>query len=129
MGTLILLVVLINNTLRTSPAFGSPNRQLQRTEQIADLIIKESKGEPFNLGLISKQNYDESYRYFLENKNSTLEKDQNKITNQLFVICEDGDTCKPEGHSQYQIAVFGIAKIDNQWQVNNIKIYHLEHTK
>lgn len=128
-ATFILLIVLIINNLRTSPSFGSPNHQLQRTEQVADLIIKESKGQPFNLGLISKNNYDESYRYFLENKNSTLEKDQNKITDQLFVICEDGDSCKPEGHSQYQIAVFGIAKIDSQYQIDGIKIYRLIHKK
>ncbi|HSV95039.1 MAG TPA: glycosyltransferase family 39 protein [Spirochaetia bacterium] len=128
-ATIIFLIAIITNALSTSPTLGSPNRQLQRTEQVADLIIKESKEEPFNLGLISKQNYDESYRYFLENKNSALEKDQNKITNQLFVICEDGDTCKPEGHSQYQIAIFGIAKIDNQWEVDNIKIYRLIHPK
>lgn len=127
--SLVLLLVIIVNNLRLSPAFGNPNRQLQRTEQVVDLIIRESKGEPFNLGLISKQNYDESYRYFLENKKASLEKNQNKITDQLFVICEDGDECKPQGHSQYQIAVFGIAHIDNMWQVDYIKIYRLIHTK
>lgn len=126
---LILVMVIIINNLRTSPAFGTPNRQLQRTEEVADLIIKESKGEPFNFGLISKQNYDESYRYFLENKDASLEKDQNKKTDQLFVVCEDGESCAPEGHSQYQIAVFGVAHIESQWQIENIKIYRLVHTK
>lgn len=124
-----LLAIFVANTLRTGPTFDKPNYQLRRTEEIADLIIRESGGEPFNLGLIAKNNYDESYRYILENKKAALEKDQNKITNQLFVICEDGDKCKPEGHSQYQIAVFGIAHVDQEWQIDNIKIYRLIHTK
>lgn len=124
-----LLAIFVANTLRTSPTFDNPNYQLRRTEEIADLIIRESRGESFNLGLIAKNNYDESYRYILENKKAALEKDQNIITNQLFVICEDGDKCKPEGHSQYQIAIFGIAHIDQEWQIDNIKIYRLIHTK
>lgn len=125
----LIIVFLVYLNIYQSPAFGSPNRQLQRTEAAADLIIKESKGQPFNFGLIAKQNYDESYRYFLENKHSALEPDQNKITDQLFVICEDGDSCQPEGNSQYQIAVFGIAHVENQWQIDYLKIYRLIHTK
>ena len=127
--TYVFLLIFVVNTLRTSPTFGSPNHQLQRTQVVADLIIKESLGQPFNFGLIAKQNYDESYRYFLENKHASLEPDQNKITDQLFVVCEDGDSCHPEGSSQYQIAVFGIAHIDQQWQADSIKIYRLVHTK
>jgi 4-amino-4-deoxy-L-arabinose transferase-like glycosyltransferase len=127
--SLVLLLGLIVHSFITSPSFGIPNNQLKRTEAVADLIIKESEGKPFNLGLIAKQNYDESYRYFLENKRSALEKDQNKITDQLFVICEDGPSCKPEGHSQYQIAVFGVAHVEKEWQVDYIKIFRLIHTK
>ncbi len=125
----ISLVLLVFLNLKYSPTFGNPNNQLRRTEQVADLIIKQSNGQPFNLGLIAKQNYDESYRYFLENKHSALEPDENKITNQLFVICEDGDSCQPEGNSQYQIAIFGMAHVVNEWQIDYIKIYRLVHFK
>lgn len=125
----LIIVFLVYLNIYQNPAFGNPNRQLQRTEAAVNLIIKESKGQPFNFGLIAKQNYDESYRYFLENKHSGLEPDQNKITGQLFVICEDGDKCKPEGNSQYQIAVFGVAHVENQWQIDYLKIYRLVHTK
>ena len=125
----LFIVSLVYLNIKNSPAFGTPNRQLQRTEAAVDLIIKESKGEPFNFGLIAKQNYDESYKYFLENKHASLEPDQNKITDQLFVICEDGEKCQPEGNSQYQVAVFGIAHIENQWQIDYLKIYRLVHTQ
>jgi len=123
----ILTAALLFLNLKFSPTFGTPNRQLQRTEAVVNLIIKESHNQPFNFGLIAKQNYDESYRYFLENDHSSLEPDQNKITNQLFVVCEDGDSCHPEGSSQYQIAIFGVAHIDQQWQIDSIKIYRLIH--
>jgi 4-amino-4-deoxy-L-arabinose transferase-like glycosyltransferase len=124
---LLALVVAVN--LRHSPAFDNPNRQLQRTEAAVDLIIKESKGEPFNFGLIAKQNYDESYRYFLENKKSNLVRGEVKIVDQLFVICEDGDKCQPEGHPDWQIAVFGPSHVVSQWQIDYLKIYRLEHTR
>lgn len=127
-GTLLVSYLVYLN-LANSPAFGSPNRQLQRTEQAVDLIIQESKGLPFNFGLIAKQNYDESYRYVLENKKASLVKEEDKIVDQLFVICEDGDSCKPEGNPQWQVAVFGQAHIIGEWQIDYLKIYRLVHTK
>jgi len=124
-----LLAIFVANTLRSSPAFDSPNYQLRRTEEAADLVIKESLGEPFNFGLIAKQNYDESYRYFLENKNANLVRGEIKIVDQLFVICEDGDKCQPEGNPAWQIAVFGPSHVVSMWQIDYLKIYRLEHTK
>ena len=94
-----------------------------------DLIIKESNSQPFNFGLIAKQNYDESYRYFLENKNTGLVRGEEKIVDQLFVICEDGDSCQPEGHPAWQIAKFGPSHVVGQWQIDYLKIYRLVHTK
>lgn len=107
--------------------FYPPNNQLQRTEKIADLIIKESKGEQFNFALIAKQNYDESYRYFLENKKADFVRGEDKISDQLFVVCEDGDKCQPEGDPAYQVAIFGPSTIIDQWQVDYIKVYKLIH--
>lgn len=123
------LVSLVYLNINQSPAFGTPNRQLQRTEAAVDLIINESKGEPFNFGLIAKQNYDESYRYFLENKNAKMVRGEDKIVSQLFVICEDGDKCQPEGNPQWQIAVFGPSHVVSMWQIDYLKIYRLVHSK
>ncbi|HCQ31287.1 TPA: hypothetical protein DIU27_02815 [Candidatus Collierbacteria bacterium] len=125
----VLIIFLFINSLIFSPVKENPNRQLQRTEQAVDLIIKESNGQPFNFGLIAKQNYDESYRYFLENKNAGLVRGEDKIVDQLFVICEDGDGCQPEGHPDWQIAIFGPSHIVGQWQIDFLKIYRLIHTK
>ena len=124
---LALLVAILYFSLTQSPLKFPPNRQLQVTETAVDLVIKESGGQPFNFGLIAKQNYDESYRYFFENKHSLLTRSEDKITDQLFVICEDGDKCQPEGHPQWQIAAFGPSTTVSTWNVNHLKIYKLVH--
>jgi 4-amino-4-deoxy-L-arabinose transferase-like glycosyltransferase len=122
------VIALVYINLKFSPTFGSPNNQLKRTESAVDLIIKESNGEPFNFGLIAKQNYDESYRYFLENKNALLVRGEEKIVDQLFVICEDGEKCQPEGNPAWQIAVFGPSHIVSEWRIDHLIIYRLVHT-
>ncbi len=109
--------------LNYSPVRQEPNRQLATTESAVDFIIAKSQGKPFNFGLIAKQNYDESYRYFFENKASQMVRGEVSVTDQLFVICEDGDKCVPEGNPAYQIAIFGPAKVVNQWKINNLNIY------
>ncbi len=124
--SLCLFVYLVFLNTKFSPLWQQPNRQMQVTEQAVDLIIKESNNNPFNFGLIAKQNYDESYRYFLENKNSKMVRGEVGLTDQLFVICEDGDKCQPEGNPAYQIAIFGPAKVINTWQINHLKIYLLK---
>jgi len=125
----LILVFLIFLSLSKSPVLETPNNQLKRTEEAVDIIIEKSNGDPFNFALIAKQNYDESYRYFLENKKANLVSGDVKVTDQLFVVCEDGDLCAPEGHSRYQIAIFGPAKIDQQWTHDYLKIYRLVHSQ
>lgn len=124
---LIIFVFLVFINLQNTPIKDTPNRQASRTEEIVNQIITDAKNEPFNFALIAKQNYDESYRYFLENKKANLVRGEDKVTNQLYVVCEDGDQCQPEGNSLWSVAVFGIAKIDKEWQVDGIRIYRLIH--
>lgn len=121
------LYFLVYLAVINSPLNFAPNRQLQRTEAIVDLIIEQADGQPFNFGLIAKQNYDESYRYFLENKHANLVRGEEGITDQLFVVCEDGDDCQPEGNPAWQIAIFGPAATADTWQVDHIKVYRLIH--
>lgn len=125
--TIVFYLTYLN--LNHSPVRQAPNRQLAVTKEAVDLVIKESGWQPFNFGLIAKQNYDESYRYFFENKKSKLVRGEEGITEQLFVICEDGDKCQPEGNPAYQIAIFGPAKVVNTWQVNHLKIYKMQKSQ
>jgi len=121
------LAILIYLSLAFSPLKEIPNNQLTRTREITSLIIKESGGKPFNFGLIAKQNYDESYRYFFELDGAKMFRGEEAITDQLFVVCEDA-TCQPEGSPTYQVAIFGPSKTQKQWQVGGINIYRLTHT-
>ena len=121
------LAILIYLSVIFSPVKDTPNNQLARTREISSLIIKESEGEPFNFGLIAKQNYDESYRYFFEVNNAKMFRGEDKITNQLFVVCEDSN-CQPEGSPVYQVAIFGPSTTQKQWRVGGINIYRLTHT-
>lgn len=125
LGLLLFAVFTVIN-IQQSPLQYSPNRQMQRTEEVVETIIESSQQEDFNFGLIAKQNYDESYRYFFENKNANLVRGEDGITDQLFVVCEDKE-CQPEGNPAWQIAIFGPADTVDQWQIDHIQVFKLVH--
>lgn len=126
---LFLLSSIIYYSINSSPILKTANHQLSRTQAAVDSIIKESNGQPFNFGLIAKQNYDESYRYFFENKKSKLVRGEDGITDQLFVICEDGDKCQPEGNPAWQVAIFGPSKTVKEWRIDYLRLFRLVHQK
>jgi len=112
---LVLILSLIENPLKYPPSC-----QMEKTAEISQKIAGEAQSQPFNLGLIAKQNYDAGYRYFLEKwGKKAVEIDAQKadetITDQLFVVCEIQD-CQPVGHPQAEIANFGWSKIEQEWE-------------
>jgi len=122
-----LFLFLVYASLSQNPFLYPPNRQLQTVDAITDSIIEKSATQDFNLALLAKQNYDPPYRYFFYQKQSPLYTLDQKITSQLFVVCEphpDID-CYPINHPEWGIAAFGWAKIDSQWQINGITVYRL----
>lgn len=130
LGLLFILAIIILSYLGNDFHHNPPN-QLSKTEKIVDQIIEESSDKPFNFALLAKQNYDPPYRYFFLEKNAQLIDTHQEITSQLFVICEphpDID-CNPINHPEWAIASFGWAKIDKEWQLDDIKIFKLIHTK
>lgn len=129
LAVFVLAVVL---AVSQSPLKYQPGFQMQRTKEVSDKIIVESKNQPFNLGLIAKQNYDAGYRYFLEKQNKKATEidpqiaDQT-ITDQLFVICEISE-CQPATHPQAEIANFGWSKIGQEWDFPwGTKLFKLVH--
>jgi len=116
--------------------FKSPaNRQLKQTETIAGIVFEQVGGKPFNFALITRQNSDHAYRYFLEiwgNPPVVIEDPQHDperktVTDQLLVVCEVAD-CKPLGHSLWEIAGFGRAEIVGSWPApGGITIIKLVH--
>ena len=129
LGFFVLVAVnLVNNPLRYPP-----NRQLQRSKEVAQKIFEEAKGEKFNLAVLAERNYEDGYRYFLEvwgakvyhadvwNKEAT-------ISEQLFVVCERPEAeCHPTSDPKAEVANFGMSKIVNEWNIGGIRLYKLEH--
>ena len=108
----------------------APPKQLATTQKIDKSIIVESNGQPFNFSLLAKMNYDPGYRYFFSELNAPVELLQNKITDQLFVVCEPFQIeCNPINNPEWSVAAFGWAKVDKEWEINGIKIFKLIHTE
>ncbi len=131
----VFYVVFVN--LQGIPFRYAPNRQLDQTKQIAKIILKEAGGKPFNFALITGQNSDHAYRYFLEiwsNSPVVIEDfahdpERKTVTDQLLVVCEIPD-CKPLGHPLWEVAGFGRAEIVDQWPApGGITVIKLIHYK
>jgi 4-amino-4-deoxy-L-arabinose transferase-like glycosyltransferase len=123
-----LLILITVFSLLENPFRWQPNYQLKTTNQITDLIISNSDSKDFNFALLAKQNYDPPYRYILDNKQAKLVNLQDKISDQLFVVCEPFQIeCIPINNPEWAIAAFGWAKIDKEWEINGIKIFKLIH--
>jgi len=114
-------------SLKNNTFISPPLNQVETTKKITSLISTEANSQPFNLALIAKNNYDPPYRYFLELDNQPLYTLKDKKTHQLFVICEPNPDidCNPEGNPLWDIAAFGVAKVENNWQINGINIYKM----
>ncbi|MFA5828010.1 MAG: glycosyltransferase family 39 protein [Candidatus Shapirobacteria bacterium] len=126
-GSALLLILVYLSVLET-PIQYPPNNQLQTTQTIVKSILAESNNQPFNFALLAKQNYDPPYRYYFSEYNSQIYLLQDKITDQLFVVCEPWQIdCQPINNPEWNIAAFGWAKIDKQWQINGITIFKLTH--
>lgn len=105
-----------------------PNRLLNQTSDVANLIIEKSEGKPFNFGLISDSNSDHAYRYFLEIKDKKPTELEELVTDQLLVVCE-AKNCQPLINPAWEIAGFGRAEIAGEWDLDQIgiKIFKLTH--
>lgn len=124
----ILFVLITIFSILSNPFLSEPNKQYQTVNQIADLIISNSNNQNFNFSLLAKQNYDPPYRYILKNKKAKIVDLPNNMAEQLFVVCEPFQIeCNPINHPEWSVAAFGWAKIDQQWEINGIKIFKLIH--
>lgn len=123
----IIVLSLVENPLKYPP-----NYQMLKVRQIDKKIINEAEGKSFNLALIAKQNYEAGYEYFLELWGKPPvqidpQRFKETVTNQLFVVCEDS-VCEPINHPKAQIASFGWARIENQWDFPwGTKLFKLIH--
>jgi len=120
---------LINNPLQ-----WGPNRQLQRTEAVAE-IIAQSADNKFNLAVIAERNYEDAYQYFLEKwETGVVDIDplnsEETIADELYVVCElPENECDPTQNAKTEVANFGWSKIENTWQIEGVTIFKLVHSE
>ena len=131
----VLLCLLININLRNNPLKYLPNRQLQRTQEVARAVIEFSEGKPFNFAVIAERNYEGAYMYFLEMWEAPAfiaiaDILDETLTDQLFVVCEvKGEKCNPETNERPELTNFGWRKIVAQWDVADVTVYKLIHAR
>ncbi len=105
-----------------------PNRQFKTVQQVSQLIQKESHNQPFNLALLSDNNYADGYKFFLFKSGAPLKTIHQQLTDQLFVVCEKPSSqCQPLNNPLWDIAAFGWAKIAKKYPLNWVTVYKLVH--
>lgn len=135
-AALIIFLLLTENNLGGAPFRFTPNRQLNQAKEISRFVLEKTEGKPFNFALITGQNSDHAYRYFLEiwgAKPVTIEyagvdPERKTVTDQLLVVCEVSP-CQPLGNSLWEVAGFGRAEIAGEWNVSVVKVYRLVRYK
>ena len=112
------------------------NRQKNQAKVISEAVLKQAGGKPYNFALISGGNSDHAYRYFLDvlgnspvtMENTIVDPKRETVTDQLVIVCED-TSCKPLGHSLFEVAGFGRAEIVSEEDVIVVKVFKLVHYK
>lgn len=122
LAALYVLLAVLN--LQVNPLLYPPNRQLQRTQEVAKFILDKSQDKPYNFALLANNNYDAAYQFFLGRYGIKPKAVPVDKTTQLFVVCEDLP-CSPIGNPKYEVAAFGWAKMAEEYKLLGLKIYKL----
>ena len=130
-GFILFISILIWNLIGM-PFRYEPNRQKDQVKNIAQFVLDQTDGEPYNFALITPGNSDHGYRYFFEAagrkpiviENTEVDPERKTVTDQLLIVCED-ISCQPLGHPLFEVAGFGRAEIAGQWDVSVVKVFKL----
>ncbi len=121
---LIIGIVLISMVQR-SPLKDTPNRQFYKTMSTVSEVLNNSDKKSFNFALIAKSNYDSAYQFiFINYYNVKPGQLPFEKTDQLFVVCED-EVCQPINNPKYEIAAFGMSRVEWMKDFEGIKLYKL----
>lgn len=111
-----------------------PNKQMAQMRRIAEAVLAQTNGQPYNFALLTPGNSDHAYRYFFEVngrppvtiENPEKDPERKSVTDQLLIVCEYG-TCAPLGEDLWEVAGFGRAEIVGEWLEPPVTIYKLKH--
>ena len=128
----LIFVCLLAINLSGNPFRYQGNKQKDQAKKIADAVLLQTDGKPFNFALLTRGNSDHVYRYFfeIENRapvtliNPTIDPKRKSVTGQLMVVCEYAE-CQPLGNALWEVAGFGRAQVTGDWIVPFVTIYRL----
>jgi hypothetical protein len=120
----LIIVAVLFSMVQRSPLWTPPNNQLLRTQMVAKEVLDDTQGKPYNFALIAKSNYDSAYQFYLEQYGRKPGQLPFEKADQLFVVCED-EVCQPINNPKYEIAAFGMSKIEWERDVNGVKLFKL----
>jgi len=121
---------IVSNVSTLSFLKGPQNDQITYSKNVADSIKKRMSGKNFNFATYPTDfSSEESFIYFLELDGYKLaDRAKNQITNQMFVVCNK-KPCLIIDSPSWNISMFGKAKIDTMWKVEDLQVYKLTHAK
>jgi 4-amino-4-deoxy-L-arabinose transferase-like glycosyltransferase len=123
-----MLISIVAYSVTNNPFKWNPPSQLKNVRLIDDFILSQVNSQPFNFALLAKQNYDPPYKYFFYLNHSPIYDLHDKMTDQLFVVCEPWQMdCNPINNPQWEVAAFGWGKIKNHWNKYGVEIYQIIH--
>lgn len=102
---------------------------IDQTAAVADQVVALAGDQEFNFALITPGNSDHAYRFFLELKGHKPVPIEDKVTEQLIIVCEmEAVDCKPLGHPLWEIAAFGRAEVRQVYSYQeNVNLFRLTH--
>ena len=107
--------------------FQTPNDQIKHAKTVAMELKKHIGNKPYNIATWPIDMGEDRYIYFLETANMPpAHRSALEITNQMFVLCSQ-EPCMVTDSPSWNISMFGPAHVVAQWNVEDIKIYKLEH--
>ena len=125
-GIFIILFAYLNIT-KMYFLFANGNNQIQHAKIVATSMGKKINHQPFNFATWPVDLGEDSYLYFLELDDMPVaDREKLEVTDQLIVICEK-EPCMLLDSPSWNISMFGKAQIQDQWEVEGLKIFKLVH--
>lgn len=128
---IVILVFLVSfvflNNQKYSFLYFKGGNQIKHSQKIAQFLKEKIKNKPYNIATWPVDFTEDNYLYFLELYGlKPANRQKIEITNQMFVLCNK-EPCQIINSPSWNISMFGKAKIEDQWTVDNVKIYKLIH--
>ena len=107
--------------------FSEGSRQVERAQKIAAFIEPKISKKSYNIASWPIEYEEDTVVYFLERAGlRPADRTKLEITNQMFVICAH-EPCKIINSPSWNITMFGKAKIDTIWPIDDMKVFKLSH--